>query len=246
MKKLALLIVLCSVLGLNTVWASTGTTDPTIFQDTIDWCTNYGCLSQQLGTPQTWLSNGGATGMVGLVSSQNMQNLVQGTSWNGNFANGMGLIYNGVITLGNTPGGILLALDNPAYGVGAYIQDDPYGAFTATISLYDSSFNLLGTYSAPGSSDTNVGTALFIGAYDSSADVSYALFDTNDDIFAIGSAKLMTQQYTPVPEPGTLALLVPSALGIMVGLPPMRTAAAELLVPRSMPMILAKISSPKI
>ena len=214
MKKLALLFVLCLALGLSTAWASVGTTDPTIFQDTIDWCTNYGCQSQQLGTPQFWTSNGGATGMVGLVSSQNMENLVQGTSWSGNFSNGMGLIYNGVLTLGNDPGGILLSLDNPAYGVGAYIQNDIYGSFTATISLYDAAFNLLGTFSAPGVSDNNVGTALFIGAYDTSADVSYALFDTNDDIFAIGSAKLMTQQYNPVPEPGTLALLVPSALGL--------------------------------
>jgi hypothetical protein len=41
-------------------------------------------------------------------------------------------------------------------------------------------------------------------------------------------------------------MLVPSALGIMVGLPPIRAAAAELLVPRSMPIILDKISSPEI
>jgi hypothetical protein len=40
-------------------------------------------------------------------------------------------------------------------------------------------------------------------------------------------------------------MLVPSALGIMVGLPPIRTAAAELLVPRSMPIIFDKISSPE-
>ena len=214
MKKLVLLLVLCLALGLSTAWASVGTTDPTIFQDTIDWCVNYGCQSQQLGTPQVWTSNGGATGMVGLVSSQNMQNLVQGTSWNGNFANGMGLIYNGVLTLGNDPGGILLSLDTPAYGVGAYIQEDAHVPFTGFISLYDASFNFLGSYSAAGVSDSNVGTALFIGAYDQVADVSYALFDTNDDIFAIGSTKLMTQQYSAVPEPGTLALLVPSALGL--------------------------------
>ncbi len=34
-------------------------------------------------------------------------------------------------------------------------------------------------------------------------------------------------------------MLVPSALGMMVGRPPSMTAAAELLVPKSMPMILA-------
>ena len=41
-------------------------------------------------------------------------------------------------------------------------------------------------------------------------------------------------------------MLVPSALGIIVGRPPIRTAAAELLVPRSMPIIFDKISSPEL
>ena len=216
MRKLALLCLVCLSLGICS-WASTGTTDPTLFQDSINWCTNYGCQSQELGTPQTWNSDGGATGMVGLVSSQNMQNLVQGVSWNGNFNNGEGLIYNGVFTLGNTPGGILLQLDSPAYGVGAYIQANIFGAFTATISLYDAGFNLLGTYSHDGFSDTNPGTALFIGAYDSIADVSWAVFDVADingnDDFAIGTTKIMTQ-ITTTPEPASLTLLGSSLLGL--------------------------------
>jgi hypothetical protein len=36
-------------------------------------------------------------------------------------------------------------------------------------------------------------------------------------------------------------MLVPSALGMIVGLPPSMTAAAELLVPRSIPMIFAML-----
>ena len=216
MKKLGLLCLLCLSLGI-TSFASTGTTDPNLFQDSINWCTNYGCLGQQLGSPQTWTSNLGATGMIGLVSSQNMHNLQQGASWAGNFNPGDGLIYNGVKTLGNTPGGILLSLDAPAYGFGAYIQPDWYGSFSATIALYDSSFNLLGTYSHDGISDTNVGTALFIGAYDSIADVSYVLFDTTgsggDDIFAIGTTKIMTG-ITTTPEPATFTLLACSLLGL--------------------------------
>ena len=109
---------------------------------------------------------------------------------------------------------ILVSFDQPVFGAGAYIQDDPFGAFTGIITLYDSSFNFLGTFSAPGNSDTNVGTALFIGAYDSTADVSYALFDTNDDIFAIGTMRLATVPVTVVPEPSTMLLVAPSMLGL--------------------------------
>ena len=214
MRKISLLFLLCLALGISSAWASTGSINANDFQDPVNWCTNYGCNGAQFGTPQNWLSNGGRTGQVGLVSSQNFQNLVQGTSWNGNFATGEGLIYNGVDTLANTPGGILLAFDAPVYGAGAYIQDDPFGAFTGTIALYDSSFNLLGSYSHAGVSDSNVGTALFLGAFDSSPDVSYALFDTNDDNFAIGTLKIQTTGQTATPEPGTLLLVGPSLLGL--------------------------------
>ena len=49
--------------------------------------------------------------------------------------------------------------------------------------------------------------------YDNTADVSYALFDTNDEDFAIGELRLMTGQ-VPTPEPGTLCLVAPSVLGL--------------------------------
>ena len=211
MRKASLLFVLCLALGVCSAWASTGSINPNDFQDPVNWCTNFGCTGAQFGTPQNWTSDGGRTGLVGLVSSQNFENRVQGPSWNGNFANGMGLIYNGVTTLGNTPGGILLGFNAPVYGAGAYMQPDWYGTFTGSIQLYDASFNLLGSYSHDGTSDTNVGFALFLGAYDSTADVSYALFDTygtgGDDNLAIGTMRIQTTgQVTTVPEPGTLLL----------------------------------------
>jgi hypothetical protein len=215
MRKATLLCLLCLTFGLCSAWASTGSTNPNDFNNPVDWCVNFGCGGQQLGSPQNWAAtNPPNTGMIGLVSSQNMQNLQQGTSWNGNFSAGMGLIYNGVLTLGNTPGGILVSFNQPVFGAGAYIQEDAFGPFTGIVTLYDSSFTFLGTFSAPGNSDTNVGTALFIGAYDGTADVSYALFDTNDDIFAIGEMRLATMAVTTTPEPGTLLLVVPSMLGL--------------------------------
>ena len=220
MTKTILLCLLCLTLGRCNAWASTGSTNPSDFNNPVDWCTNFGCGGGQLGTPQAWSASiAPNTGWVGLVSSQNMQNLQQGTSWNGNFANGMGILYNGVNTIGNTPGGILVSFTQPVFGAGAYIQADFFGAFTSSIDLFDARFNPLGSFSAAGSSDTNVGTALFIGAYDSIADVSYALFDTtangfHDEDFAIGTMRLATIPVTTTPEPSTLLLLGPSILGL--------------------------------
>lgn len=219
MKKLSILLLVGVLLGACSAWAGIiGSTDPSQFDDPVAWCANFTCDTNpatQYGTPQTWTSVGGKTGLVGLVSSQNMEMRQQGLTWNGNFAAGEGIVYNGVLD-GNNPGGILVSLDSPQLGMGAFIQDNFFLPFTATITLYDAGFNLLGTYSAPGVSDTNVGTALFIGAYDSILDVSYALFDVTDGVnpedFAIGTLKLQTE--APVPEPGTLFILGPSALGL--------------------------------
>lgn len=136
MRKAALLCLLCLTLGLFNAWASTGSTNPNDFSNPVDWCVNYGCAGQQLGSPQNWAAtNPPNTGMIGLVSSQNMENLQQGTTWNGNFANGMGVIYNGVNTLGNAPGGILVSFNQPVFGAGAYIQATFVGALQAP-SIY--------------------------------------------------------------------------------------------------------------
>lgn len=214
MKKLSILLLLSLLLGAGSAWASfTGSTNPNDFPDAVYWCLMYTCDLDpplQLGTPQAWNSVYGYTGMVGLVSSQNMEIRKQGLTWVGNFPDGMGLIYNGYLTLGNNPGGILISLDTPSFGVGAYIQDNYLAySYTATISLYDAAFNLLGTFSAPG----DPFTAIFIGAYDDIPDVSYALFDVADGVnpedFALGTLRL-----SDIPEPGTLVLLGPSALGL--------------------------------
>lgn len=214
MRKAAL-VLLCIAFGVGAAWA-TSTTNPGDFKDEVNWCTNFGCSgSQQYGSPQTWTSDGGRTGLVGLVSSQNFQNLVQGTTWNGNFDNGMGLIYNGVSTLGNNQGGILISFDQLVFGAGAYIQSNFWGPFTATVQLFDSNFKLLETFTTNGTAGPHPGTALFIGAYENTADVAYAVFDATDQYgsedFAIGELGI---RGGTVPEPGTLALVGTSLLGL--------------------------------
>ena len=217
MKKLTLL-VFCLALAVGSGWAGVvGTTDPSLFNDTVDWC-QYGCGGASYASPQSWISNGGATGEIGLVGTlQGFYNLQQDSSWLGNFAPSMGLVYNGA-AFGNTPAPIAATFDTGLFGAGAYIQSDYYGPFTATIELFDVNDLSLGTYTVGGTSAYSPGTALFIGAF-GSAPVYAAQFYVTDQFgnqdFAIGSLLLSTSEnLSPSPEPGTFLLLGSSALGL--------------------------------
>jgi hypothetical protein len=215
MKKSALLL-LCLTLGLGGAWASVGSTNPADFPtDYVNWC-QFGCGAGVYTTPQAWVSFGtGYTGLVGNTNAQNWQNLQQSTSWGGNFATNMGLVYNGVSTIGTTPTSIGIYLDQPVFGIGAWIQADWFGGFTASVTLLDSNLSPMFTYFANGNSTSIPNTALFIGAYDGTADIWGVIFNTtangfHDQDFAIGEVRIGS----PVPEPSTLLLLVPSVLGL--------------------------------
>lgn len=221
MKRATLLFLLCIALGATCASASiTGSTDPTQFPDAVDWCVQYGCQNTPftLASPQAFTSAGGVGGFVGNVGTlQPFEVRQQGTSWLGNFPANMGIIYNGVTSLGNTPADIAATFNVGVFGAGAWIQAEHFGVFTATVTLFDANFQPLGSFTTQGDSE-NTGTALFIGAFDTTADVWAAEFNVVDvngvDDFAIGTLRLQTSQQTGVPEPGTLTLLGTSALGL--------------------------------
>jgi hypothetical protein len=215
-KRTILFTLLAFALGSGTAWATiVGTTNPNAFtQDYIDWC-QYGCVFDSFAQPQPWVSNGGGTGTVGLHNpgTQFFYNLQQGNSWSGNFPAGMGLIYNGYV-FGLIPNvGIVTTFNSGISGVGAYIQADIFGPFSATITLFDQNNNSLGSFTANGVSNGNVGTALFIGASSLSGAAYAAQFDVVDvngnEDFAIG-----TVNFNSVPEPSTLLLFGSSAIGV--------------------------------
>jgi len=220
MRKPILLGLLCVAFGLNSAWASvTGSTDPTLFQDAVDWCVQYGCVNTpfQIAAPAPWTSAGGNTGMVGNAGSAlPLQVWQQSVSWIGNYPANMGGLYNGFDTIGNPPDGLAATFNLGLYGAGAYIQANLYGPFTATVTLFDSSLQPLGSYTANGSSDTLVGTALFIGAYINTPSVWAVRFDVvdanGDNSTGIGTMRLQTSS---VPEPCTLMLVGTSALGLL-------------------------------
>lgn len=206
MKRLALLL-LCLALGMGSAWATVGTTNPNQFIDPVNWC-QFGCGYGEYTTPQAWISAGGNTGLVGNTSGQDWFNLQQDTYWAGNFPSLMGLAYNGAF-FGNAPTTIGIFLDQPVNGIGAWIQPNFYGQFTATITLLDSNLLPFFAFSAAGNSTAVPGTGLFIGAYHGSYDIWGAIFDATGGDLAIGTAKL-----NAVPEPSTLLLVGPSLLGL--------------------------------
>ena len=152
------------------------------------------------------------TGTVGLNGGfQNFYNLQEGSTWNGQFANGEGILYNGRL-FGNTDAGFVATFDQGIRGVGAFIQSDYYGPFTATITLFDASYQVLGSFTANGNSGFGPGTALFIGAYDN-VPIYAAEFDVIDQ-FGLNDVAIGQMNINTTPEPGTLVLFGSSVLGL--------------------------------
>ncbi len=187
--------------------------------DLVDWCVQFNnCANTPFSepSPSAFTSAGGVTGFVGNVGTQQpFEVRQQGVSWDGNFPANMGILYNGVGTLNNTPADMAATFNVGVYGAGAWINAGVIGSFTATVTLFDQNFQPLGSFSADGDTEIGTGTALFIGAYDSNPDVYAIQFNVKDsegqDDFAIGTMGLAT---SAVPEPGTLMLLGPSVLGL--------------------------------
>lgn len=219
MQKRILTAVLCLFLPATIASAGImGSNNPNDFPDLVDWC-QLGCDSAAHSTPEAWISAGGATGMVGLVDTQQQFfNLQQGSSWSGDFDNGIGLIYNGA-NFGNTPTDIAATFDQGVDGAGAFIQANYFGAFTATVTLFDINYQPLGTFTANGNSTSSPGNALFIGALYSSPDVWAIQFDAigigpAEPDFAIGTMGLATSAAASVPEPGSVVTLASALLGL--------------------------------
>jgi hypothetical protein len=116
----------------------------------------------------------------------------------------MALLWNG------GAGDMAVAFYDLQNGAGAYIQSNHQDLFTATITLFDSFNNPIASYTTNGMSDTNVGTALFIGMLDTNKEVAGAFFHVVDGLgindFALGTMRL-EDDLNAVPEPSTFLLL---------------------------------------
>lgn len=101
----------------------------------------------------------------------------------------------------------------PVYQVGAYFGNDQVAGFSTTLSLFDASNNLIGSYSLTGNDNTSVDQ--FLGL-ESSVPLVRARFDTNISYLAVVLDNLQFSATPPqsVPEPGSLALLSLGVVGV--------------------------------
>ncbi len=261
MKQTLLLLSFCVAIPTGSARAAIiGTTNAAAFNsaNTIDWCQLGGCAPDgvtQLGPTQLWSSSGLNSGFVdvsnlGGFPDNFLYNFVAGPDptpdpappnlWISGFDQGMGVLYNGAVAppdsgiTPNTPSPIGLFFGEDQFAVGAYISSDFFGGFNATIQMFDGALNPLGSYTAFGSSSSQPGTALFIGAFSNTAIRYMTLSATGgggavEPDFAIGTVRLglgdlgtcainddfCTQVEDEIPEPASFLLLTPALLGLV-------------------------------
>jgi hypothetical protein len=173
----------------------------------IDWG-QLGPAGTQISNPVTVTSTPPGYGSVVMQVSGHGERLDETAftgPWYGNFAVGDHLYYT------QDGGGLTLTFSTPVEGIGTQLMSNYYGAFTASITVYDTHGNLLGSFQENGTANGNYdNSAIFLGVLSTSADIGSVYFSllnaplgTTPD-FAINQVSLTTAGMTAVPEPSSI------------------------------------------
>src|SRR5262245_8769199 len=162
-------------------------------------------------SPQNVTSNLARTGSISDGGS--FTGLVEGTDWFGNFTVGNNVLYTGDT---NNPfaasSSFTMNFNTAVAGLGLQITSNFYGAFTASLEVFNGATSL-GVFNVGGVMDGNEdGTAPFLGALSDAVNINKAVFTLTGNTGAgFGVNRLLTTD-TPsgraqTPEPATLSLV---------------------------------------
>lgn len=167
-----------------------------------------------INSEKVTVTNGASNGFVVYTNGLTGTALTQGQRWDGDFANGTNVLATGSNT-------ITLTFAGAVTGFGLHAQTSAAGAYSFTITAYNSAGTVLGTITNSGTStgraSSSFNTAPFAGLTSTAGDISYVkITATNANSgFAIDTSLIYHyannqtggggNQQTP--EPGTLALL---------------------------------------
>ncbi|WP_341526007.1 hypothetical protein WKK05_26065 [Nostoc sp. UHCC 0302] len=225
-KYLSKITVLIALLPLPVKAATFLVTERAAFEsnDQINW-SSLGSTFTPLPNSFSATSQGGLGLRVNIPSTNNpliTQPFVFQTSDNPggirtNFANGDYILFAGIdvrafgpnppLPTNGNPGPVTISFDQPVFGAGTQIVVDDVFGFDTFVSAFDSTNNLLGTFSAPGTSSLLLdNSAVFLGVRSDIANISRLVFSTSAQQYGVAINQV---SIIAVPEANpTLAILI--------------------------------------
>lgn len=177
--------------------------------DIIDW-SQLGPDSTVLSTPQLVSSFNGNLALVGDLDGGDFVRADSGTSWFGNFDYGETLVWTGNPSFGIGGGGpFAMLFQDPVESIGFSIEADFAGPFVATVTLLDTSLNLLTSVDFPGVSAVGTfdGSAPFVGLFDNNgAHIGGVLISTDSGFPLANNDFAIDDPSFTTPEPNSAVL----------------------------------------
>ena len=203
--------------GSTIVWDGVG------FNDYFDWgqvrVVDGGGNAVAQASPEAVTSNLGRSGSIS--DGGTFTGLIEGTDWFGSFAIGDNVLFTG------DPNNLFAAASvftmdftTAVAGVGVQITSNFFGAFTASLEVFDG-LTSLGVFNVGGvMNGAEDDSAPFLGALSDNANINRAVFTLTSNTGAgFGVNRLLTTDTpgeTAVPEPATIILFGLGILGVAV------------------------------